>query len=86
MMGLHPCSVGEDVQGRSSTLVDANGWIKSYILQPVGEIGTDLYWDKTYREQQEEAFRMQIQLGPKEYGLPIRNPFAGNAGVEYRVS
>jgi TatD DNase family protein len=36
----------------------------------VGEIGIDLYWDKTYFEQQRQAFREQISLA-KKHGLPI---------------
>lgn len=36
----------------------------------VGEIGTDLYWDKTYWEQQQEAFKIQVGWA-KQYGLPI---------------
>ena len=36
----------------------------------MGEIGIDLYWDKSFLPQQQEAFRTQIQWA-KEYGLPI---------------
>jgi len=36
----------------------------------VGEIGIDLYWDKTYLNEQLEAFKFQIHLA-KKYGLPI---------------
>ena len=44
----------------------------------IGEIGIDLYWDKTHLPQQQDAFRKQIQLA-KQYKLPIvihcRNAF-----------
>jgi TatD DNase family protein len=36
----------------------------------VGEIGTDLYWDKTFWEQQKEAFNLQVTWA-KKYQLPI---------------
>ena len=36
----------------------------------VGEIGLDFYWDLSYRDQQYEAFRMQLQWA-KQYGLPV---------------
>ena len=36
----------------------------------IGEIGMDLYWDKTFIEEQKEAFRIQVGWA-KEYDLPI---------------
>jgi TatD DNase family protein len=36
----------------------------------IGEIGIDLYWDKTYLLEQQIAFRKQIQLA-KQYKLPL---------------
>jgi len=36
----------------------------------VGEIGIDLYWDKTFLKQQQEAFKLQIQWA-KKYNYPI---------------
>jgi TatD DNase family protein len=36
----------------------------------IGEIGIDLYWDKTHLKEQQIAFRRQIQLA-KQYKLPI---------------
>ena len=75
MMGLHPCSVNEKVE-EELALVKKELDEAEYLA--VGEIGIDLYWDKsTYREQ-EDAFRLQIRLA-KEYKLPIvihcRNAF-----------
>jgi TatD DNase family protein len=67
MMGLHPCSVKDDY-------ADVLAQIKNHIDKPdiiaIGEIGIDLYWDKTTLEIQKEAFRIQIQWA-KERKLPI---------------
>ncbi len=67
MMGLHPCSVGESV---SEELYLVEKELKKGIYYAVGEIGIDLYWDKTYQKQQEEAFRKQIEWA-KQMKLPI---------------
>lgn len=67
MMGLHPCSVGEDVDYQLALVEE---WLGKREFAAVGEIGTDLYWDKTFKDQQEEAFRKQIRWA-KELGLPI---------------
>jgi TatD DNase family protein len=68
MMGLHPCSVDENwekVLDEMETHFE-NG--HSYIA--VGEIGVDLYWDKTFKEQQIHAFERQITWA-KKFNLPI---------------
>jgi len=67
MMGLHPGSIKEDYQERLE-IVRKNLFEGSYIA--VGEIGMDLYWDKTFVKQQAEAFRMQVEWA-KELKLPI---------------
>ena len=59
MMGLHPCYVKENWQEELS-LVEA--WWEKRSFCAVGEIGIDLYWDKTFLEAQQEVFRRQIQL------------------------
>ena len=67
MMGLHPCHVKENYKQELAVLkkhLDAGGFCA------VGEIGMDLYWDKTYVENQKIAFRTQLQWA-KEKGLPI---------------
>ena len=75
LMGLHPCSVKEDFE-KELELIKAQLDQGSYY--GVGEIGIDLYWDKTFLIQQEKAFRRQVQWA-KEMGLPIiihaRNSF-----------
>lgn len=67
MMGLHPCSVNENVE-QELLLVEQE--LKSHKYIAVGEIGMDLYWDKSFLPQQEMAFRKQIEWA-KELGLPI---------------
>ena len=67
MMGLHPCSVGENYL---EELAHVKEQFEKRDFYAVGEIGIDLYWDKTFLKQQQEAFRIQIQLA-KAKGLPI---------------
>lgn len=67
MMGLHPTSVNENYK---KELQDIENWLAKRKFYAIGEIGIDLYWDKTYKQQQEEAFRLQIDLA-KKYGLPV---------------
>ncbi|MCX2718985.1 TatD family hydrolase [Lentiprolixibacter aurantiacus] len=67
MAGLHPTHVKENYRQELEhvkTLLDHGNYCA------VGEIGIDLYWDKTFIRQQQEAFRIQIRWA-KEYGLPI---------------
>ncbi|MEO8517062.1 MAG: TatD family hydrolase [Flavobacterium sp.] len=67
MMGLHPTHVKdnylEELQHVESALAK-----RKFVA--IGEIGIDLYWDKTHLEEQKNAFRKQIQLA-KQYKLPI---------------
>src|SRR3989338_5944373 len=67
MMGLHPCSVDENWE---ATLEIMRSHIDSRKYIAIGEIGVDLYWDKTFREAQMEAFRRQINWA-KEKQWPI---------------
>jgi TatD DNase family protein len=67
MMGLHPCSVNADFE---KELQIAEEWLKKYPFVAVGEMGLDLYWDKTYFSEQKEAFRIQAEWA-KAYGLPL---------------
>ncbi len=67
MMGLHPCSVGDNVE-EELEIVERELKTNSYIA--VGEIGIDLYWDRSFQKEQEMAFRKQIQWA-KELSLPI---------------
>ena len=68
MMGLHPTSVKANYQEQLDS-------IGSYFLQnrkyiAVGEIGIDLYWDKTFAEEQKKAFETQLQWSI-DYRLPV---------------
>lgn len=67
MAGLHPCSVKENVE---EELAAVEKELKSDTYIAVGEIGMDLYWDKTFIKEQEYAFRKQIAWA-KEKDLPI---------------
>jgi TatD DNase family protein len=67
MMGLHPCYIKKDFQ-RELYLVE--DWLSKRKFAAVGEIGTDLYWDKTFWEQQKDAFTIQLEWA-KKYRLPV---------------
>jgi len=67
MTGVHPTHVKDNY-------LDELAHVKELLAQrsfvAIGEIGIDLYWDKTLLIQQQDAFRTQIQLA-KQYELPI---------------
>jgi TatD DNase family protein len=67
MMGLHPCSVKENVEQELAVVANALAQRK---FIAVGEIGLDFYWDKAFLEQQYSAFHRQIALA-MEHALPI---------------
>jgi len=67
MMGLHPTSVSETVE---EELKHVEEQLKKRKFYAIGEIGIDLYWDKSFLEAQRKAFKRQIQLA-KSYKLPI---------------
>ena len=67
MMGLHPCSVKENFEAE---LAIVENWLSKRSFCAVGEIGLDLYWDKTFFEQQKIAFRRQINWA-KDLDIPI---------------
>ena len=67
MMGLHPGSVNQDCKKELEKIkneIDRGNYIA------IGEIGIDLYWDRTYLKEQVSAFELQIDWA-KELGLPI---------------
>lgn len=66
-MGLHPCSVKKDFE---KELYVVESWLQKRKFVAIGEMGTDLYWDTTFFEQQKEAFRVQA-LWAKSYQLPL---------------
>ena len=67
MMGLHPTSVKEDFEDILHTILS---WFERHQFSAVGEIGIDLYWDKSFRAQQIIAFEQQL-IKAKTLGLPV---------------
>ena len=76
MIGLHPCSVKkENIKEEIEHILDE---LKKNSFVAIGEIGIDLYWDKTTLDIQKEAFETQVKIA-KDNNLPIvihtRNSF-----------
>jgi TatD DNase family protein len=67
MMGIHPCYIGLDFQKQ---LAQVATWLAKRPFAAIGEIGIDLYRDKTYQAQQEEAFAIQLHWA-QQYQLPV---------------
>jgi len=67
MMGLHPTHVKENYL---EELAHVETMLRQRSFYAIGEIGIDLYWDRTFLKEQQEAFKKQITLA-KNYGLPI---------------
>ncbi len=67
MMGLHPTDVKEDFEDE---LKIVEHWLAKRKFIAIGEIGIDLYWDTTFKNEQIIAFKFQIELARK-YDLPI---------------
>jgi len=91
MIGLHPGSVNQNYLEELSIIEQQ---LNTHNFIAVGEIGIDLYWDKTYKEEQIKAFQYQINLA-QNYQLPIiihsRNAFdeifdvlENNANKDYK--
>lgn len=77
MIGLHPTSVKKNFR-EELDIVEEYLDAPEYCFCAVGEIGIDLYWDKTFRAEQEEAFSRQLDLAIR-HDLPVavhtRNSF-----------
>ncbi len=75
LIGLHPTSVADDYKEELEAI---EYWLEKRKFFGIGEIGIDLYWDRTYLNQQEDVFRYQVKLA-KSNQLPlvihIRNSF-----------
>lgn len=67
MIGLHPCDVKADFENQLKVMAE---WLEKRSFAAVGEIGLDLYWDKTFFEQQKAALQIQIDWA-KNKSLPI---------------
>lgn len=68
-LGLHPEEIKADWQQQ---MAEIEAQIRHYASQlvAVGEIGLDYYWDKTYKQEQQQALRQQLLLA-KELNLPV---------------
>jgi TatD DNase family protein len=81
MTGLHPCSVKGDY---ISELKLVEEWLGRRPWVAVGEIGLDFYWDRTFKQQQYEAFHRQTEWA-LQYDIPIvihsRDSMAESIGV-----
>lgn len=67
MIGLHPCSVKKDFEKELYLVED---WLSKRKFAAIGEMGTDLYWDKTFWEEQQRAFDIQATWA-KQYDRPL---------------
>ncbi|MDR0232328.1 MAG: TatD family hydrolase, partial [Dysgonamonadaceae bacterium] len=73
MMGLHPTSVNDSYSGELNEIkkqlanADLRFGLRKYIA--VGEIGIDLYWDKTFLKEQKIVFEEQLRWSI-DYNLP----------------
>lgn len=68
MIGLHPTSVNSGF--REELKVMKEMLVQSHPFVAIGEVGMDLYWDRTFINEQFEAFETQIQWSA-EYQLPL---------------
>jgi len=67
MLGLHPCSVKPGWEDELNSIVNSLG---DHRIYAIGEIGIDLYWDKSFLDGQVQAFKKQIAWA-KSLKLPI---------------
>lgn len=67
MMGLHPTSIKHNYRDE---LAWAEECLKSRKYYGIGEAGIDLYWDTSFKKQQEKVFEREIELAA-EYNLPL---------------
>lgn len=75
LMGLHPTSVSSDYR---EELQAVEYWLEKRKFYGIGEIGIDLYWDRTFAKEQAEVFRYQLKMAKSKH-LPVvihlRNSF-----------
>jgi len=67
MSGLHPTDVKDNYINELDFVVNS---LETHDYIAIGEIGIDLYWDKSFLNEQQEAFEFQIRLAIK-HDLPI---------------
>lgn len=68
MIGLHPTSVDAGYKEELAVVAERLAMPDNYVA--IGEIGIDLYWDRTFLKEQLLAFEQQVQWA-LEYGLPV---------------
>lgn len=67
MIGLHPCHVNREFE---KELYEVEHWLNKRPFIAIGEMGTDLFHDKTFWPQQQEAFKIQAAWA-KKFQLPL---------------
>ncbi|MEO1301034.1 MAG: TatD family hydrolase [Bacteroidota bacterium] len=67
MIGIHPCHIQQDF---AQKLYQVESWLTKHQFVGIGEIGMDLYRDRTYESQQAEAFDIQLTWA-KAHQLPV---------------
>ena len=67
MLGFHPECVDAQFKER---LLPMKKYLSAHSFVAIGEIGMDLYWDKTYKKEQQEALDIQVQWA-LEHDLPV---------------
>lgn len=72
MLGLHPEEVNPTTCDITTTLNQMEDWLRDNHTRivAIGEIGLDLYWDDTYKEEQIRVFARQVQWA-LQYDLPL---------------
>ncbi len=81
MIGLHPTSVKKDYQVQLKKLESI---ASAHKFIAIGEIGIDLYWDKTFFAEQIEAFRRQVAFAV-DSGLPVAIHSRNSIGEVFSV-
>ncbi len=81
LMGLHPTSVSDDYR---EELAAVEYWLEKRKFYGIGEIGIDLYWERSFLKEQQEAFRTQIKLA-KANGLPVVIHWRNSFEEVYRI-
>ncbi len=67
LLGIHPTSINENFQKEVDSFLSE---LNNRTIYGIGEIGIDLYWDKTFIEEQIEVFKLQVAVA-QERNLPI---------------
>lgn len=67
LIGIHPSSVAADYREELDTV---EYWLGKRKFYGIGEIGIDLYWDRSFFNEQQDAFRYQLKLA-KSNNLPV---------------